>query len=405
MNLSVCVSLKDARHATVAREIKDGIFWIGVNNPKGRDFHGISTPRGGSYNSYLIKDEMPTIIDGTNRPFYNDYLESLRQAIDPGEVRFIVINHAEPDHAGALKELMNDFRNAKIVCTEKCKEFLLAAFRVEAEFVVVNDGDELKIGSRTLRFYTDPMVHWPETMMSYLEEDKILFSSDLFGTEISHEALFADEMDDFSTLTRDYFALVLRPFALPVKKAIKKVRALELEYIAPSHGPIYRDPWPIVDYSEKLASDPEEDKVLVLFFSIWESNQKMAHEIAKGIRESGMQAKVMDISKTNFVDIMAESLTSKALVVGSLTMIGSYHPMYDALFPLLKLNNQKGKKSAVFGTYGWASVAVGKLKAKLSELEYDVVDEVDLRFGPQDDEQYGRLRQLGKTVVGSVRGD
>ncbi len=266
----------------MVEKIREGIFWIGVNNPEGRDFHGIHTPRGGSYNSYFIDDEKPTIIDCTNKKFLDGWMESLKSKINPLEIKYIVINHAEPDHAGAVKEILDECNNAIIVCTEKCKTILVGAFGVDREFNVVAEGDELSLGKNTLQFNMDPMVHWPETMMTYLVNEKMLFSADLFGTEIAHENLFADKMDNYEELSRDYFTIVMRPLYMQVKKAVDKVRSMDVDMICPSHGPVYRkDVEKIIDYYEKMAINPEEDKVLILYYSIWHYSRPLYISIIK----------------------------------------------------------------------------------------------------------------------------
>jgi flavorubredoxin len=382
-----------------AIKIKEDIYWLGVDNPEGRDFHGINTPRGGSYNSYLVLDEKPTIVEATSKPFFDQYLQSLKSIIEPAKIEYIIIDHAEPDHAGAIKELMNSCCNAKIICTEKCKEFLISAFAIDGEFIIVKEGDETSIGKRKFRFFPHPMIHWPETMFSYLVEDRMLFSGDLFGTEISHEKHFADEIDDFTELTRDYFAIVMRPFAIPVKNAIEKVRKLDLDFIMPSHGPIYRNELnKIIDYYEKLATCPEEDKVLIIYDSIWHSTEKMAKAIAEGVKNCGYDTTIHDLSKSNLVTLMAEAMTSKAIALGSLTILGSYHPFFESLFPLLKANNQKGKNSTAFGSFGWASSAVPQLKIKLEELDYNVFECIDYRFGPKNEADFDKLKNLGKKL-------
>jgi flavorubredoxin len=361
----------------MALKINETLHWIGIDDPISRDFHGIYTPRGGSYNSYLIKDEKPTIIDTTNKPFLHDYLESLKSLIKPEEIQYIILNHAEPDHSGAIKEILNECKKAKIVCTEKCKEFLQLEFSIKADFIVVKENDTLNLGQKTLKFFPDPMVHWPETMMTFEKQDKALFSSDLFGTEISHE-LTGDK--PFKELTRDYFAIVMRPFHRQVKKAIDKARELDPKLICPSHGPAYQNDKSIIDYYEKLATDPEEDKATIIYYSIWHSTEKMANDIKEQLEKKGIKTRLFNLAGSNLIHLMAESLTSKYLIMGSLTILTGYHPLFDALFPLLGANSQKGKKAAVFGTHGWAPGSVPKLKARLLQLDYRILAELDSRF-------------------------
>jgi flavorubredoxin len=382
------------------KKIIKGIYWIGINDPKSKNFHEIPTPRGGSYNSYLIIDEKPTIIDTTNKKYLKKWLRSLKSKINPKKIDYIVINHAEPDHTGAIKEIMQECSNATILCTEKCKEFITAAFDQRTNIQAIKDNEEINIGKRTLKFIIDPMVHWPETMVTYVKEDKMLFSSDLYATEIAHEKLYADQMKDFTKITRDYYALVMRPLLPTVKIAIEKTKQLEIKLLAPSHGPIYRKNIDkIIQYYEKLSNNPEEDKVLIVYSSIWHGTERMAHEIAKGVENNGFKAVIQDIKKFHLVEIMAEALTSRAIAVGSLTILGRYHPDFEAMFPFLQLNNQKGKIAVVFGTHGWAPAAVPKLKAKLQELEYNVIGEIDYHFSPKTEDDYAKLRSLGEKLV------
>ena len=390
----------------MAETIHPGIYWIGVSNPESEEFHGIATPRGGSYNSYLILDEKPTLIDTTNTPFLSEYMESLRGIIDPVKISYIVVNHAEPDHNGAIAEILKRCSNAQILCTAKGKEMISAAYGITDRVREVKEKEKIPLGKRSLTFYPIPMVHWPESMMTFCEPDKILFPNDLFGTEIGHEAAFADQMKPFQELTRDYFAIVFRPFAMPVNRAIQTAKALSPEIIAPSHGPAYRkDTDRIIAYYEQLAIHPEEKKACIIYSSIWHSNELMAHEIAEGIRESGYGCSIHQIEKSNCVKLMAEALTSEILVLGSLTIAGGYHPAFETLFLFLALNNQKGKISAVFGTHGWASAAVPKLTEKLKGLSYSVVGTLDMRFGPHSTEDMQELKDFGKRIAAGAEGN
>lgn len=389
----------------MADKITDDIYWIGVDNPDSRDFHGIYTPRGGSYNSYLIRADKPTIIDGTNKPFIDQYLESLSSVIGPEEVQYIVVNHVEPDHTGALSTIMEKCPNAIVLCTAKAKEFLEAEWGIVERVEAVIDGQEYDLGNKKLKFVMDPMVHWPETMMTYLVDDKALFPADLFGAEISHEHIFADEYENFDEITRDYFAIVLRPVAGTVKAAIGKMKDLELSFLCPSHGPVYRKDFDkVIGKFQKLAEKPEEDKVTIVYSTIWHSSEKLANAIAEGVKEEGCEYELFDISKSNLVKMMASAMTSKAIAIGSLTMLGMYHPMLEAYFPFLKLNCQRGKTAAVFGTHGWVPTSVPKLKKKLEEeLGYNVVGELDFRFGPKTDGDFARAKELGRKLVSEMR--
>lgn len=363
----------------MSEKICDKIYWIGVNNPEGRDFHGVSTPRGGSYNSYLVKGFKNVLIDLCNVPFFDKFILSLKEVVDLKKIDYVIINHAEPDHVGAIEKIMKLLKNAKIICTKKCKEFLLDCYDLDCEFEL---SEEFKLDK--FSFHIFPMVHWPETMMT-LYDDKILFSSDLFGTEVSHENLYALKMKNFSKLTLDYYSIVMRPVYINVGKAIDFVKGLKLDYLLPSHGPIYtkKDYLKIVKYYDKLTNNPEEKKAVIVYSSIWHGTEKIAHLIKKNLKGNVI---LYNLTESNFVEVMGQCLTASVLIFGSITMNNNYFFLFDSLFNLLKLNHQEGKKVYTFGTYGWVPSGINKMNEKLTEfLEYKVIDSLEVKFKVKDD--------------------
>lgn len=384
----------------MTKQITDNIHWIGISNPASDDFHGIATPRGGSYNSYLIKDETEAIIDTTNTPYFEEWLASLKESTSPEDIKYIIINHAEPDHAGALKQILAECTNAKVVCTEKCKELLVAAFDLECEFQVVGEGEEISLGNTTLRFVMDPLVHWPETMMTYIPEKKFLSSGDLFGTEISHEHMFADEFKSYEKLTQDYFTLIMQPLKMAVRKAVDKVKELELEYIAPSHGPIYRkDLDKVIEYYDSMLENPEQKKITIVYGTIWHSSEKFSKLLAEEVKAKGYEVRLFDVTQSNFIDMMSECMTSRAILLGSLTILGGYHPVFDALFSFLKLNCQQNKNVGLFGTYGWCCASVPRFKTSMKNLNYNVLDTLDFRFGPKTEEDTQKIKNFVDNII------
>lgn len=378
----------------MAKKINKEFYWLGINNPNGREFHGISTTRGGSYNSYLVIDEMPTIIDGTNSKFFDEYKESIISIIDPLKIKYMIVNHAEHDHAGAIIDIMNLCSNAKIVCTKKCQEILINAFDVKSDFLIIEENYELSIGKRTFIFHPQPMIHWPETMLSYLKEDKILFSGDLYGTEISHDGKFADEMEPFQELTRDYFAIVMRPLDNAVKEAVRRTREFDIDILAPSHGPLYRNNFKIIDYYEKLANNPEENKVTIIYASTWHTVENIAKKIKEKLELKGTKVNIFDINKSNLVNIMGDALTSKIIIAGSNTLNGTYHPLFNAIGTFFKWNQQKSKNCFIFGSYGWSANSTRQLKTKFEELDYIVHDTLDYNFGIKTQEDKQKLESF-----------
>lgn len=373
----------------MAQQITDSIYWLGVDAPESKSFHGIESPFGGSYNSYLILDEYPTIVDTTNVPFLERYLESLRSVIDPHSIKYIVINHVEPDHTGAFDRICTQCPQATIVCTQKSKEFLEAMFTFENKVLIIETETELSLGKETLRFLPDPMVHWPETMMTYAKDAQALFSGDLFGTEIAHGGSSYDQLrtqhglseEAFSAMTKDYYALIMRPYFRAVGKAIDAVDTLTLSSLFPAHGPYYtKNISSIIDEYRRLTHTPEENKICIIYASIWHTTEQMAYKLSSEFEKQGVKTVVYDLQTTGMVRLMREALTSKGLALGSLTMMGSVHPLYETLFRFLELNNQKKKPALVFGSHGWVSAAVSYLKKRLEGLGYDCRITIDTRF-------------------------
>jgi anaerobic nitric oxide reductase flavorubredoxin len=390
----------------MAKLITENLYWVGISNPNSKDFHGINSYRGGSYNSYLLLDEKPTLIDTTNMPFLDEYLKSLSEIINPVEIKYIVINHAEPDHVGALKEILKICKNASVVCTKKCQELLKCELGLYADFIITDNDLELNIGKNSLSFMMTPMCHWPETMMTYIKERRFLFSGDLFGTEISHENLFADEMNDFSDLTLDYFSLVMRPMKFFVIKAIDLTKTLEISYLMPSHGPIYRkNIAEIINRYEELSKNPEKERIAVLYVSIWGSTIKIANQIKKNFEERNYSVSLIDITSTNLIRIMSEVLTSKAVFFGSLTIIGNYHPVYETVFMALKLLNQPNKPTGIFGSHGWAPASVPKLEQKAKDTGFNVISSLDFRFGPKCKQDIDKIDEFALKVFENINRD
>jgi flavorubredoxin len=387
----------------MARKITETIYWIGVDAPDSRSFHGIESPSGGSYNSYLILDEHPTLIDTTNTPFFEDYIVSLRSVIDPKKIEYIIINHLEPDHAGALADVLAECTNATLVCTQKSKEFLEVLLDTLPPLKTIATEETISLGKHSLSFFPDPMVHWPETMVTKLNEYNAFFTSDLFGTEISHGGKSYRELihagitpSAFQDMTQDYYALIMRPFSRSVEKVLSFIEKQNPSSLFPSHGPYYAAKESIDNimsvYSE-LTRTPEKNQVCIFYATIWNTTEQMATVLADEFKKQGKKVICHDIQQSNVVRMMRDALRSDLLCCGSLTMFTSYHPLYDTVFRFLSLNNQKNKRVLVFGTHGWAPGSVPQLKQKMQELSYEVVDESDVRFRLTDTKKK-KLREI-----------
>jgi len=387
----------------MAQKITENLYWIGVDAPDSRSFHGIKSPSGGSYNSYLLVDEHPALIDTTNVLFLENYSSSLRSVIDPAKIEYIIINHLEADHAGALGDVLRMCPNATLICTQKSKEFLGYLLETCPPIQTITGDEQISLGKYTLSFLPDPMVHWPETMVTKVDELNAYFTGDLFGTEVSHGGKSYDALlkagiskPAFQDMTEDYYALIMRPFYRSVEKVLSCIEKQPPSYLFPSHGPYYTThesiEWILSVYSE-LTRGPEKEQVCILYATIWKTTEQMATVLADEFRAKGKTVICHDIQQSNMVRMMRDALRSDMLCMGSLTMFTSYHPLYDAFFRFLKLNGQREKKVLVFGTHGWAPGAVLELKKKVEELSYVVVSEIDVRFRLTEEDK-NRLKEM-----------
>ncbi len=387
-------------------KIADGVFWTGVFDWRLRVFHGIATPKGGTYNSYLVLDDEVALIDTVYEPFFDEYRRKLGELTDLNKIRHIIVNHAEPDHASSIKRVLELSPQAKIHCTARCKEFL-QAMGVRGDFVVVKDGDVLQIGKKTLRFIEVPMLHWPETMWTFLDEDKILFSCDMFGSQVISSLMRAEDVTDIEAYAKRYFALIFRPLSSMVLKGLEKCEKLAPSVICPSHGPIWRDVRKVLDLYKGWSTNPERKRVLILYSSIWHDVEKMAKAIAEGVASAGAEAVLKDVEELSYqgwADLLAEGMEAKGIALGSLTILGGIFPQLLYATSLLRLVKAKGKTGLSFGAYGWGPGITRKLDEELRALDAPPFREgIEVRFSPTDkDLQLCREagRELGTKVMG-----
>ncbi|HCF57786.1 MAG TPA: MBL fold metallo-hydrolase, partial [Myxococcales bacterium] len=303
------------------RTIKDDICWVGFVDWNVRDFHGYETRRGSSYNAYLVLDEKPALIDAVKGPYAPELLAHVAERIDPGKLAYVVCNHAEPDHSGGLPAVMKACPQAELVCNAKCRESLSMHFDTSAwRFKVVADGETLSLGRRALQFFDTRMVHWPESMATYVPESKLLFSMDAFGQHLASSSRFDDEVpfDELMLEAKTYYANILMPFGTPIGRTLDKLSGLELEMVAPSHGVIWRkrfkDIFEAYRRWTRLEAGP---KVLVVYDTMWKSTEQMAHAVLEGATRPGVDAKLINIRASNTTEIATEVLDAACLAFGS----------------------------------------------------------------------------------------
>ncbi|WP_423793076.1 FprA family A-type flavoprotein [Methanocaldococcus indicus] len=384
------------------RKIKENIYFVGAIDWDVRNFHGYNTDNGTTYNSYLILDEKITLIDTVKDHKADELINNIKKLVNPNDIDYIVINHVEKDHSGALPELMK-ITNAKIVTNDKGKEHLEEHYNTEGwEFLVVDDEEELNIGKRTLKFFKTPMLHWPENMVTYLIEDKILFSNDAFGQHYASSQRFDYEVrGDIFLYAREYFANILMPYKFLINNVIEKLTKLEIEYIAPSHGIIwnkYIDD--IIKYYIDWASGKVSNKAVIVYDTMYNSTKKMAYAIADGLIEEGVNVKIYNLTETPVSKIISEILTAKYLLVGSPTLNKNLYPEVAKFLAYMEGLNPTGKIAVAFGSYGWYEVATEKIKEVFKRLNYKIVDDdcLKVKFSPKE-EDLNKLYEFGKNLA------
>ncbi|MEB2308711.1 MAG: FprA family A-type flavoprotein [Candidatus Brocadiaceae bacterium] len=359
-------------------EITKDIHWVGVLNATLRAFDVVFQPRfGTTYNSYLIRADKPAIIDCVHEKFAQEYLEKLRSLINLKDICYIVVNHTEMDHTGALSLLLQETPNAQILSTKTAALFLKNILHMDMKGKTVEDGECVSLGNKQLQFIHAPYWHWPDTMFTYLQEDRVLFPCDGFATHFCDERLFNDRVDDFTEDFRYYFEHVMGPFRKKILEAIEKIKGLDIRLIAPSHGPILRtDPWKYIhaykDWS-MVRKDPYKKLVLVFYASMYGNTKKMAEAVAKGAATVHTEVKLFDAASISLESVRCEMEAADGILIGSSTINGdALKPLWDIINVMFSVN-VKLKKCATFGAYGWSGEATRLLEERLKGLKLTIV--------------------------------
>jgi len=393
-------------------QLTDGVYWVGVVDWNLRDFHGYTTPRGGTYNAYLIVDEKIALVDTVKHGFSGEMIEKIKEIVDPSKIDYVVSNHVEMDHSGSLPDIMRVATGAQVIATEKGKEGLLRHYRGDWDFRTVKTGDELKLGKKTLFFIAAPMLHWPDSMFTYLKEDKILLSNDGFGQHLATSFRFDEEVcsllgyecDTVMDEAAKYYANILMPFAGIILKKIEEIQKLgiELKMIAPSHGMIWKDPGKIIEAYLKWANGVSKKKVLIIYDTMWNSTEIMAQEILRGVADSGVEVSLLHLRRNEWSEIVKEVLESRAVLIGSPTLNNGMFPTVGGFLTYLTGLRPKNKLWATFGSYGWASGAVRAVNERLKSAGYEPVESLEINFRP-DGQDLAKCYALGQKMASMVR--
>lgn len=343
--------------------IKNNVYWLGKIDWELRKFHGneYSTHRGSTYNSYLIQEEKTALIDTVWMPFAEEFVDNLQKEIDLKKIDFIIANHGEVDHSGALPLLMQHIPNVPIYCTSNGVKSIKGQYHQDWNFKVVKTGDRLSLGNKELVFIETPMMHWPDNMFSYLTGDNILFSNDAFGQHYASEFLFNDLVDQCELFSEalKYYANILTPFNPFILKKINEFISLNLplDIICTSHGVIWRrDPMQIVNKYKEWANNYQENQITIIYDTMWDGTRIMAENIAKGIvgSDKNITVKLFNAAKTDKNDLLVEVFKSKAILVGSSTINNGILTSIAAFLEEIKGMKFKNKKAGTFGCYGWS---------------------------------------------------
>ncbi len=365
--------------------VKNNVYWVGKTDWELQKFHGeeLSTHKGSTYNAYVVREEKTVLIDTVWAPFADEYVRNIETEIGFENIDAVICNHGEVDHSGALPALMKHIPDCPVYCTANAVKSLRGQYHEDWNFQPVKTGDSLDIGNgKQLIFVEMTMLHWPDSMATYLTGDNILFSNDAFGQHLATERLFNDEVSacDLDEEAMKYYANILTPFSTQLQRKLAEIQALNvpIDIIATSHGVLWRDrPEQIVEKYALWAADYQENQITVVYDSMWNGTRKLAESIAKGIAaaDPDVAVKLFNIAKFDMNDVTTEVFKSKMLVLGSPTMANSALQSIAGLMHYLKGLKFKNKKAAAFGCYGWSGEAVKVMNGMLADAGFDVVDE------------------------------
>lgn len=389
-------------------KITDTVTFVGKIDWELRRFHGeqLTTNHGSSYNSYLIQDERIVLIDTVWTPFSGEYINNLKEIIDIKKIDYIIANHAEPDHSGALPQLMEMIPDTPIYCTANGMKSLKGYYHKDWNFVPVKTGDRLNIGSKEIIFIEAAMLHWPDTMMNYLTGDNILFSNDVFGQHFASEFMFNDLIDEheLNYEALKYYANIITPYAKKVTAKMDEFKAmnLPLNMICPAHGIIWRkNPEQIIEKYSEWAKDYAENQITIIYDTMYNSTRKMAESIAQGIAsvDNNVTVKLFNAARADNSDIMAEVFKSKGILVGSPNLNSGILNSIAAILEEIKGLKFMNKKAAAFGSYGWSPAQIKLINESLTEAGFEVIgDGLKLQWNP-DDKGIEQCLEFGKGFV------
>jgi flavorubredoxin len=394
------------------KKLSDNVYWVGITDWAIKYFHGFgySTHRGTTYNSYIVKDEKIALIDGVWGHFTEEWLEKIAEVVDLAEIDYVICNHAETDHSGGFATLMQKIPQAKFFVSAKGKEHVYKQYHQDWNFQVMKTGDKISLGKNELIFIEATMLHWPDNMMAYLTGENILFSNDAFGQHYASSSIFNDEVDSTEVYQESikYYANILTPFSKLVLKKIDEIKGFNLpvDMIAPSHGIIWRDnPLQIVNKYYQWAADYAEPTAVILYDTMWNNTEKMAHTIAKGLAAAEVDYKMHHVVKSDKNDMITDVFKAKGVIVGSPTINNRYLPTTAPVLEEIKCLKFTGKLGATFGSYGWSGESPKLLQEHLAGSKFEIVqDGLGIKFTPTE-EELAKCFEFGKSFGERILAD
>ncbi len=372
-------------------KVVEGVYWVGAVDWNVRNFHGFTytTPRGTTYNAYLILDEKIALVDTVYASFTNEMLDRIRVLVDPAKIDYVIANHVETDHSGALAAILSIAKNAKLVCDARCKEGLEKNYFGNWDYQIVKTGDTINLGKKTLSFLEAPMLHWPDSMFTYIPEDELLLPNDAFGQHLASTERFAEDYDQAVLMEEaaKYYANILMPLSTLVLKKLDEVGKLKLsiKMIAPSHGLIWRKPETIINAYSRWASGESDASVLLAYDTMWTATEKMAKAIVEGIASEGVPAKLTRIAVSDRSEAIRDCLLMKGLMVGSSTINAGMLPTLAPFLEDLRGLKPRRKIGGAFGSHGWGGGGAKAVDKWLREAGVEVVaDPLTIKFMPNE---------------------
>lgn len=387
-------------------QISPDIHWVGVEDWDKRSFDGVMPlPYGTSYNAYLVVGKQKiALVDTVHKAFGDELLDKVRRIVDPARIDYLVMNHAEPDHGGSIPKVLAAAPNAKFLASEKGVEMARIFHGVPADRAqAVQESDVIDLGGKTLRFISAPWLHWPETMFTFCPEDRVLFSCDFFAVHIASDKLFADEVGGMVLpQAKLYYAVIMMPYAKMAAAGLEKAMALKPLTIGTSHGPVWRDPKPVLDAYQNWTGGPLLPKAIVPYATMWGSTKRMAEAATAAMSMEGIEAIPYDLEVTDISKLAMELVDTSAVIVGSPTVVGGLHPLATHALNMVRMLRPRARIAAFTGSYGWGGGAAAQARTAVESIKMEVVDVLDIK-GPPSDKDLERAAALGRNVANKIK--